>query len=107
MELVARMTTFQSGNRQLDGYLARPEGEGLFPGIVVIHEAFGLNENIKDIARRFAEQGYVALAVDLFAGRNRAVCMVRFMGAWLFNSLNNSAIHDLKIMDLPVGAARC
>ena len=96
MELAAQMTTFQSGNRQLDGYLARPEGEGLFPGIVIIHEVFGLNENIKDIARRFAEQGYVALAVDLFAGRNRAICMFRFMGGLLLNSLNNGAIADLK-----------
>jgi len=96
MELVAQMTTFQSGNRQLDGYLARPEGEGLFPGMVVIHEAYGLNENIKDIARRFAERRYVALAVDLFAGRNRAVCMFRFMGNLLLNSLHNDTIPDLK-----------
>jgi carboxymethylenebutenolidase len=96
MEPVAQMTTFQSENRQREGYLARPEGEGPFPGVVIIHEAFGLNENIKDIARRFANEGYVALAVDLFAGRNHAVCMVRFLGAWLFNSLDNSAIHDLK-----------
>jgi carboxymethylenebutenolidase len=96
MPQVAHMTSFQSGNRQRDGYLARPEGDGPFPGVVIIHEASGLNENIKDIARRFANEGYVALAVDLFAGRNPTVCMVRFLGAWLFNSLNNSAIHDLK-----------
>ena len=96
MEPVAQMTSFQSGNRQLEAYMARPEGEGPFPGIVVIHEAYGLNENIKDITRRFARQGYVALAVDLFAGRNRAICMFRFMGGLLFNSLNNSGIHDLK-----------
>jgi carboxymethylenebutenolidase len=92
----AQMTAFQSGSRQLEAYLARSEGEGPFPGIVVIHEAYGLNENIKDIARRFADQGYVALAVDLFAGRNRAICMFRFMGGLLLNSLNNSSIHDLK-----------
>ena len=96
MTQVAQMTSFQSGNRQRDGYLARPEGDGPFPGVVIIHEALGLNENIKDIARRFANEDYVALAVDLFAGRNPTVCMVRFLGAWLFNSLNNSAIHDLK-----------
>ncbi len=91
-----QITSFQSGSRQLEGYLVRPDGDGPFPGIIVIHEIFGLNENIKDIARRFANEGYVALAVDLFAGRNHAVCMVRFLGGWLFNSLNNSAIHDLK-----------
>ena len=96
MEPVTQMATFQSESRQLEGYLARPEGEGPFPGIVVIHEAYGLNENIKDITRRFADQGYVALAVDLFAGRNRAVCMFRVMSSLLLNSLHNRSIHDLK-----------
>src|SRR5947208_9500730 len=96
MEPVTQIATVQSENRQLEGYLARPDGDGPFPGIVVIHEAFGLNENMKDITRRFADQGYVALAVDLFAGRNRAICMFRFMGGLLLNSLNNSGIHDLK-----------
>ena len=96
MELVTEMATFQSESRQLEGYLARPEGEGPFPGIVVIHEAYGLNENIKDISRRFADQGYVALAVDLFAGRNRAICMFSFMGNLLLHSLHNDTIADLK-----------
>ena len=96
MEPVTQMTTFQSESRQLEGYLARPEGEGSFPGIVVIHEAFGLNENMKDITRRFADQGYIALAVDLFAGRNRAMCMFRVMSGLLMNPLNNRGIHDLK-----------
>ena len=95
MTQAAHMTSFQSGRRQLEGYIARPEGDGPFPGIVVIHEIYGLNENMKDITRRFAAQGYVALAVDLFAGRNRAVCMFRVMGGLLLNSLHNSTITDL------------
>jgi carboxymethylenebutenolidase len=96
MTQTAQMISFQSGTRQREGYLARPEGEGPFPGIVVIHEAFGLNENMKDIARRFAAEGYVALAVDLFAGRNHTVCMFRFISQWLLKPLNNSSITDLK-----------
>ena len=96
MTQVAQMTSFQSGSRQLEGYMARPEGDGPFPGIVIIHELFGLNENMKDISRRFAAQGYVALAVDLFAGRNRAVCLFRVMAGLLLNSLHNSGIQDLK-----------
>ncbi len=96
MTQTAQMISFQSGTHQREGYLARPEGDGPFPGIVIIHEAFGLNENIKDIARRFADQGYVAFAVDLFAGRNRVICMFRFMSGQLLNSLNSSGVHDLK-----------
>ncbi len=63
---------------------------------MIIHEAFGLNENIRDITRHFAEEGYAALAVDLFAGRNRAVCMARFMGGMLRGSPDRFGIGDLK-----------
>jgi len=50
------------------GYLAVPEGEGQYPAVILIHEWWGLNENIKSLARDFAAQGYVALAVDLYSG---------------------------------------
>lgn len=85
-----------SNTARREGYLVRPEGDGPFPGVVIIHEIYGLSENIKDIAHRFADEGYVALAIDLFAGRNRTVCMFRFMGQMMFSSLNNSSIDDLK-----------
>ena len=62
----------------------------------MIHEIFGLNDNIRDIAGRFAGEGYAALAVDLFSGRNRAVCMARFMGGMFLNSLDHGGIRDLK-----------
>lgn len=78
------------------GYLATPGGAGPHPGVVVVHEAYGLNDNIKDITRRFAESGYVALAVDLFSDRNRAVCMARYMGGMLLGSVNRYGIDDLK-----------
>lgn len=52
-----------------EGYLARPEGDGQYPGLILIHEWWGLNENIKNLAEDFAAQGYVALAVDLYEGQ--------------------------------------
>ena len=55
-------------------YLALPDGTGPYPGVVVIHEASGLNDNIRGICGRFAAEGYAALGVNLFEGRNRAVC---------------------------------
>ena len=78
------------------GCLATPDGPGPHPGVVVIHEAYGLNDNIKDITRRFGEAGYVALAVDLFTDRNRAVCMTRYMAGLLIGSVNRYGISDLK-----------
>jgi carboxymethylenebutenolidase len=88
--------SFEGDRDRLQGYIARPEGEGPFPGVVIIHEAFGLNENMQDIARRFADEGYVAFAVDLFAGRNRAVCMARFIGGMLRGTPERFGIGDLK-----------
>jgi carboxymethylenebutenolidase len=85
-----------SGNVQINAYLARPAGNGPFPAVVVIHEIYGLNENIKEIADRFASQDYVALAVDLFTGGNRTVCMVRFMSQMLLSPLNNTSLNHLK-----------
>lgn len=96
MSMAASTVPIPNGASSLSGYLAQPEGEGKFPGIVVIHEIFGLNDDIKGIAGRFASEGYVALAVDLFAGHNRTVCMFRFMGGMLFNSLKHEGINDLK-----------
>ena len=51
---------------------------------------------MRDIAWRFAGEGYAALAVDLFTGRNRAVCMARFMAANLSGKLEHGGIEDLK-----------
>ena len=48
----------------ISGALSTPEGAGKFPGIVVIHENRGLNDHIRDVARRFAAAGFVALAPD-------------------------------------------
>jgi carboxymethylenebutenolidase len=84
------------GVLQGGGHLALPDEPGPHPGVVVIHEIFGLNENIKDIAARFADQGYAALAVDLFGGRNRAICMARYMTGMLAGSVNRYGIADLK-----------
>ncbi len=46
------------------GYLTRPKASGKYPAIIVIHQNTGLNEHIRDVARRLAKQGYAALAVD-------------------------------------------
>jgi len=78
------------------GYLAMPDDSGPHPGVVVIHEAQGLDGHIKDVTRRFADAGYVTLAVDLFTGRNRAVCMARYMAGALGGSVNRYGVNDLK-----------
>jgi carboxymethylenebutenolidase len=53
--------------------LARPGGDGPFPAVIVIQEAFGLNGHIKDVGQRLAGEGYVTIAPDVFhrGGRGR------------------------------------
>ena len=77
-------------------YLALPDGEGPFPGIVVIHEIFGLNENIRQIAQRFSREGYATLAVDLFSTGNRVACMLRIFYGMLMRPLANGIVADLQ-----------
>lgn len=51
------------------GYLAIPEGEGPFPAVILIHEWNGLVDRVRQVADALAEEGYVALAADLYGGR--------------------------------------
>lgn len=55
------------------GYLARPVKAGKYPGIIVIHENQGLTDHIRDIARRLAKAGYVALAPDFLSRQGGTV----------------------------------
>jgi carboxymethylenebutenolidase len=64
--------------------------------VVVIHEIYGLNDNIRDVADRFAAEGYAALAVDLFSTGPRAICMARIMNGMLLRPLKNGVVRDLR-----------
>lgn len=56
-----------AGGEMVGGYIAHPdENGGPWPGLIVIHEAGGLGDHIKDVVRRFANVGYLALGVDLY-----------------------------------------
>lgn len=76
---------------EYEAYLARPQQAEKLPGVIIIHEIFGLNDNIKDIARRFAREGYAALAVDLFSKENpRFLCIFKTTMSMLTNILKSS-----------------
>jgi len=60
---------YKSGDETVSGYLALPDGGGKHPAILVIHEWWGLNDWVKEQDQKFAVQGYVALAVDLYRGK--------------------------------------
>lgn len=68
MAVEGREIEFQLDGSTARGYLAADGGAGPQPGLILIHEWWGLNEHVKDLTRRFAEQGYAVLAPDLYDG---------------------------------------
>jgi carboxymethylenebutenolidase len=61
--------SYKSGDETVQGMLYTPAGKGPFPAIIVIHEWWGLNDWVKEQASKLSDQGYVALAVDLYRGK--------------------------------------
>jgi carboxymethylenebutenolidase len=73
--------TFSGSSRDLGVYLARPIGEGPWPGVVVIHDAVGLSDDIREQADRLAAAGYLAFAPDLYS-RARLRCVLAMLSAY-------------------------
>ena len=63
------MVEFKGADGPIKGYLAKPEGDGPFPAVLLVHEWWGLSEWVEGNADRLAGEGYVALAVDLYGGK--------------------------------------
>jgi carboxymethylenebutenolidase len=66
---IPKEVTYKSGDETVKAILYTPEGKGPFPGIVVIHEWWGLNDWVKEQASKLAGEGYAALAIDLYRGK--------------------------------------
>ena len=102
---------YLAGDEATRGYLAVPEGEGPFPALVLIHEWNGLVDRVRQVADAMAEEGYVALAADLFQGRtgsnpdeNRALMAEANADPdWVIANLNE-AVNFLRARDDVTGA---
>ena len=64
-DVSAENVTFPGPAGDVFGYYAEPTAPGNRAGVIVIHEIFGLTDHIRDVTRRVAKAGYLALAVDL------------------------------------------
>ena len=65
-KITGGVVEMQSGGTKIPAYLAKPNAPGNYPGIVIIHEAFGLMDHECDLARRFANIGYSVIAPNLY-----------------------------------------
>jgi len=91
------MIKFRGPAHDINAYFVRPEGEERLPGLVLIHEIWGLVPHIKDVADRFAREGYAVLAPDLM-GSDPAL-------APLFSTANVAAVQEF-MFTLPPGKMR-
>src|SRR5216117_4419247 len=75
MDVESQMIEVPAAGGAMPAFRVRPKDGTRAPGVLVIQEAFGLNDHIKDVARRIAGEGYVALAPDLYwrGGKGRTV----------------------------------
>ena len=95
MDVQTEMTEVPAAGGTMPVFLARPKDGARAPAVLVIQEAFGLNGHIKDVARRIAAEGYVALAPDLYwhGGKGRTVGYDQLPEAIaLMQSLNDDQI---------------
>ncbi len=70
-----------AGSQPLNGYLARPAGDGPWPGVVMVHEIFGLDDVMRRQADRLAQAGYLTVAPDLYSVGGARRCLVSTMRA--------------------------
>lgn len=102
------MTTvyFDGAAGPLPGYLAVPAGTGPWPGAVVVHDAFGMTDDIRRIADRLAANGYLALVPALYGRKNKIRCVVSTMQS--LSRGRGVAVDDLiAARDHLAGDARC
>ena len=76
--------------------MALPDAAGPRPGVVVLHEAFGLNADIRRITARFADSGYVALAPDLYSHPGRARCLSRVLLDGFVRGASDETLADIE-----------
>ena len=66
MDVTGSIVQLNTSDGKMDAYVAQPKNGGNFPGVVVIQEAFGVNDHVKKITDRVAAEGYVAIAPDIY-----------------------------------------
>jgi carboxymethylenebutenolidase len=101
MDVTASTLQLNTPDGKMEAYEAKPKEGGSYPGIVVLMEAFGLNDHIKKVTERIAQEGYVAIAPDLY--HREAERLVPYSDLQKAVGIMNK-LQDSKVMD-DVGAA--
>jgi carboxymethylenebutenolidase len=96
-EILTQEVDYQGKAGRIEAYVADPADGGPAPAVIVVQEWWGLNEHIKDIARRFAREGYVAVAPDLYSRLGHKVTSDPNVAGQLMGTLQKpDGVEDLK-----------
>jgi len=96
-EIATQEVSYRGKAGTLKAFVAHPKSAGTHPAVIVVQEWWGLNDNIKDIARRFANEGYFAIAPDLYSRQGHKVAHDPNTAAQLMGGLKTpDGIDDLK-----------
>jgi carboxymethylenebutenolidase len=101
MDVIGSAVQLNTADGKMEAYQARPKDSGAYPGIVVLMEAFGLNDHIKNVTERIAQEGYVAIAPDLYHRESERIVPYSDLQKAV-GTMNR--LQDSKVMD-DVGAA--
>ena len=91
-EIATASVAYPGEGIELTAFVARPRDETPRPAVIVIHEWWGLNDHIKDIAQRFAREGLVAFAPDLYSRLGHRVTTDGQEAAKLMESLQSQLV---------------
>jgi len=101
MDVSSSTVQLNTSDGKMDAYVARPKDGGTYPGIVVIQEAFGVNDHIKKVTERIAAEGYAAIAPDIYHREAERIIPYSDMGKAIATL---QRVQDSKAME-DVGAA--
>jgi carboxymethylenebutenolidase len=101
MDVTSSTVQLNTSDGKMDAYVAQPKDGGSYPGVVVIQEAFGVNDHIKKVTDRIAAEGYVAIAPDIFHREPERLIPYSDMAKAIATL---QRVHDSKAME-DVGAA--
>ena len=114
-DIVAEFVTYSAPKTEMKALLARPKKEGKFPSVIVIHENRGLQPHIQDVAKRFAQEGFLAVAPDGLTPVGGTPENDQNLAAERIRELNNddtvnnfvAAVNYLKTHPLSTGKVGC
>jgi carboxymethylenebutenolidase len=96
-DLVSREVTYPGRACKLNAFVAEPAADGPRAAVIVVQEWWGLNEHIRDVARRVAREGYLAIALDLYSRQGHRVATEPNLAAQLMGALKKEdGIADLE-----------